>query len=108
MKVRWRGGSALSLWIPVDRVLVDGWGRIVQDLGPYDSQVAKELHCGIRKRHLPAQAFAIDLCGDDRDELLLYEPYLGEALFIFTQPDSNSRPKPYIHRPAVYNRKSYF
>ena len=35
----------------------------------------------------PPQAFAVDACGDERDELVLYQPYNGEAILIFTQPD---------------------
>ena len=108
VKVRWGAEDADALWIPVDRMLVDGRGRCLQDLGGQDKAVAQFLHAGTSKQQLAVQAIAADLCGDDREEVVLYQPYHGEAIYIFTQPDSDGAEKPYVHRPGVYNRKSYF
>ena len=54
------------------------------------------------------QAFAVDLCGDDRHELVLYQPYNGNAVLIFTQHDSDGREKPYVPQEAAYSIRSYF
>jgi hypothetical protein len=48
------------------------------------------------------------LCGDDRDEVVLYEPYAGESIFIFANPDSDEREKPYFQQPNAYNIRTYF
>jgi hypothetical protein len=108
VKVEWGPHNANTIWIPVDRMLVDGSGNCLQDLGEYDEIVGASLHAGTSKQQLAAQAIAADLCGDDREEIVLYQPYHGEAIFIFTQPDSNAAEKAYVHRPGVVNRKSYF
>ena len=108
VKIRWKGPLLESLWLPIDRTLVDGRGRVVQDLGLHDEHVQTVLHCGTSKRHLAAQAIALDICGDEREELILYQPYDGEAILIFTQPDSDGKEKPYVHQPAAYNFRSYF
>lgn len=106
--VNWQGGDVQSLWIPQDRVLVDGRGEIVAELGDMDEYVQSKLHCGTSWRPVGAQAFAVDLCGDSRDELVLYEPYGGDSIFIFTQPDSDAAEKPYVHQVNTYNIRSYF
>ncbi len=109
MIVNWISTDVQSLWIPSDRILVDGRGNMVQDLGSYDEQVVNELHPGTREViDIPTQAFAVDLCGDERDELVLYQPYLGESVLIFTQPDSDTREKPYVHQRNAYNLRSYY
>jgi len=108
VKVRWTDPKTHTLWIPVDRRLVDGFGKTVRDLGRFDKQVAERLACGATKKHLAAQAIAIDLCGDGREDLLLYQPYHGRAVFIFTQADSKGAPKPYRHQPNAYNFRTYF
>ena len=78
------------------------------ELGSYEQQVRERLCWGITKSHVAVQAFAVDLCGDGRDELVLYQPYHGEAILIFTQSDSDGRPKPYIPQESDYNIHSYF
>jgi len=108
IKVCWAGPQAHALWLPVDRRLADGHGKTVQGLGRFDKRVRERLHCGSSKGKLAAQAIAIDLCGDRREELLLYQPYHGEAVFIFTQADSGGAPKPYRHYPNAYNFRTYF
>lgn len=40
--------------------------------------------------------------------LVLYQPYNGQAILIFTQPDSDGRDKPYVHDEDAYNIRSYF
>ena len=55
-----------------------------------------------------AQATAVDLCGDARQEIVLYQPYDGRAVFVFTQPDSDGHEKPYVPQPATYNFRTYF
>lgn len=108
VRINWQSRSVHALWLPVDRTLVDGRGRVVQDLGSYDNRVKERLKCGTSKGGLPAQAFALDLCGDSREELILYQPYQGQSIFIFTQPDSDGKEKPYVHQPAAYNMRLYF
>lgn len=106
--VNWRNPNVQSLWIPIDRCLVDGRGEVVADLGSHEDHVRQRLHWGTTKSHVATQAFAVDLCGDERDELVLYQPYNGEAILIFTQPDSDGREKAYVHQESVYNIHSYF
>lgn len=108
MKVKWKNQNTDSLWIPNDRALVDGLGRVQQDLGEFDAQVELLLKPGTHKRQLPAQAIAVPLVGDDRDDLVLYQPYHGEAIFIFTQDGHDMAPRPYVHSPAAYNGRNYF
>lgn len=106
-RVRWLADGSDLLWIPVDRALVDGRGKVAQTLGPYDREVDDRLRGGSAKSQLPVQAFAADLCGDEREELVLYQPYAGEAIYIFTQ-DAGAREKPYQHSPELYNMRTYF
>jgi hypothetical protein len=106
--VNWRGRDEQSLWVPIDRCLVDGHGHVVAALGPHEPRVRERLQWGTTKSHVATQAFAIDLCGDERDELVLYQPYNGQSILIFTQPDSDGRPKKYVHDERVYNIHSYF
>lgn len=74
----------------------------------YEERVRSRLHWGTSKSHVAVQAFAVDLCGDERDELALYQPYHGESIMIFTQPDSEGRKKTYVHQKNAYNIHSYF
>lgn len=106
--VRWSSAGTDALWIPVDRRLVDGYGELVQDLGEYDSFVVELLIPGTSKSQLAVQAFALDLCGDAREELVLYQPYSGRSVVIFTQSDSDGAEQPYHHPRGAYNIHSYF
>ena len=106
--VNWQSREVQSLWIPIDRCLVDGKGRVVADLGSHEERVRRALQWGTTKSHVATQALAVDLCGDARDELVLYQPYNGKAILIFTQPDSDGRRKPYVHQKSAYNMHSYF
>lgn len=106
--VNWKSREVQSLWIPIDRCLVDGQGAIVAELGGHEERVRSALQWGTTKAHVATQAFALDLCGDARDELVLYQPYNGEAILIFTQPDSDGSAKPYVHHRNAYNMHSYF
>jgi len=106
--VNWTNQQVQSLWIPIDRSLVDGYGNVVADLGQHEERVRNRLRWGTTKSQVATQAFAVDLCGDERDELVLYQPYSGQSIFIFTQADSDGRSKPYVHQESVYNIQSYF
>ena len=106
--VNWKPGHEQSLWIPIDRTLVDGRGTVVAELGTFEPLAAETLDWGETKSHLAVQAFAIDLCADPRQELVLYQPYNGKAILIFTQPDSDGAEKPYVHEKNAYNIRSYF
>ncbi len=106
--VNWKSREVQSLWIPQDKILIDGRGNVVAELGKHDEYVQQKLHCGTSWRPVGAQALALDICGDEREELVLYEPYEGEAIFIFTQPDCDMSPKPYVAQPNGYNIRSYF
>jgi len=104
----WLGPHVQSLWLPVDRRLVDGNGKTVADLGPYDERVIERLASGTSKGNLAPQAIPLDVCGDARHELVLYQPYRGRSIFIFTQPDGRGDEKPYVAQPAGYNFRHYF
>jgi enterochelin esterase-like enzyme len=106
--VNWKGTKEQSLWIPIDRTVINGYGRVIADLGEYEGLVKDLLQWGESKNHIAVQAFAVDLCGDQREELVLYQPYNGEAILIFTQEDSNGEKKPYVHDQDLYNIRSYF
>lgn len=106
--VNWSSLDVQSLWIPQDRTLVDGRGNVIAELGEMDEYVAKKLHCGTSWRPVGAQAFALDICGDERDELVLYEPYEGETIFILANPASSTAAKPYTPQANAYNIRSYF
>jgi hypothetical protein len=97
-----------SLWIPIDRSLVDGAGTVLADLGKWESLVKEKLRWGTTKSHLATQAFPIDVCGDAREELILYQPYHGKSILIFTQADSSEEPKQYVPQKPAYNIHSYF
>jgi hypothetical protein len=104
----WKSRKHQSLWIPIDRALVDGRGEVVAELGAHEEKVARLLRWGTSKSNLATQVLAVDLCGDEREELVLYQPYKGTAIFIFTQPDSDGREKPYVPQPNAYNMRTYF
>jgi outer membrane protein assembly factor BamB len=106
--VCWKSRQVQSLWIPIDRALVDGYGNVVAELGTHEARVRERLRWGTSKSHVATQAFAVDLCGDERDELVLYQPYHGESIMIFTQADSGGNDKPYVHQESAYNVHSYF
>lgn len=106
--VNWKSRQTQSLWIPIDRCLVDGRGNVVADLGTHEDRVRDRLQWGTTKSHVATQAFAVDLCGDERDELVLYQPYNGQSIMIFTQPNSDGQQKPYVHQKNAYNIHSYF
>jgi len=107
VKVRWRP-SEDSLWVPVDRMILNGRGEVVARLGEMDSQVVRDLRPGARKNQLAVQAVPVDLCGDEREEVILYQPYHGKAVYIFTQADSDAAEKAYRSQKNAYNRPSYF
>ncbi len=106
--VNWKSLEVQSLWIPIDRCLVDGHGNVVAEVGTHEERVQKCLHWGTTKSHVATQAFAVDLCGDGRDELILYQPYDGQSILIFTQPDSDGRAKRYVPQANAFNIHSYF
>jgi len=106
--VNWNSDKEQSLWIPIDRTLVDGYGNVVAELREYEPMVKRLLQWGESKSHIAVQAFAVDLCGDERQELVLYQPYDGQAIMIFTQQDSGGQEKPYVHQQDAYNIRSYF
>ncbi|MGV7222824.1 MAG: hypothetical protein ACQ9MH_15010, partial [Nitrospinales bacterium] len=106
--VNWKNTEVQSLWIPQDRVLVDGRGDVLAELGTFDEYVQTKLYCGTSWRPVGAQAFAVDLVGEQQDELVLYEPYEGESIFIFANPDSSLKEKPYTPQSNAYNIRTYF
>jgi len=106
--VNWRRDGGQCLWIPIDRTVVDGYGKVVAELGPSEALVKRLLNWGETKSNIAVQAFALDVCGDAREELVLYQPYNGSAILIFTQWDSDGQEKPYVHEKDAYNIRSYF
>jgi len=107
VQVRWREGED-SLWIPIDRKILDGSGGVVACLGELEEQVINDLRPGTTKDKLAVQAVSLVLCGDDREELVLYQPYQGEAVYILTQSDSDGAKRPYEPQENAYNRPAYF
>jgi hypothetical protein len=81
---------------------------VVARLGEMDARVVRELRPGDTKNQLAVQAVPVDLCGDEREEVVLYQPYHGKAVYIFTQADSDAAEKPYRPQTNAYNRPSYF
>jgi hypothetical protein len=106
--VNWISTDIQSLWIPIDRALVDGYGNIVADTGEYEKLIKNRLHWGESKEKLAVQIFAVDLCGDERDEIVMYQPRDGEGILIFTQSDSDMAKKNYIHKKNIYNIRTYY
>jgi Rhamnogalacturonan lyase family 11, C-terminal domain len=106
--VNWKPDGEQSLWIPIDRMIIDGRGQVVAELGPSEPLVKELLKWGESKSNIAVQAFALDLCGDSREELVLYQPYNGSAILIFTQSDGEATDKPYVHEKDAYNIRSYF
>ncbi|MBN2023574.1 MAG: hypothetical protein JW809_12385 [Pirellulales bacterium] len=106
--VHWTSPDTSALWVPVDRRLVDGRGHTVANLGSLDKHVVARLGSGASKQALAPQAIAVDLRGDARQELIVYQPYAGQAVFVFTQPDSDAKPKPYAPQPSAYHARTYF
>ncbi|MBN1854061.1 MAG: hypothetical protein JW829_15140 [Pirellulales bacterium] len=106
--VNWTSLDVQSLWVPVDRSIVDGRGKVIASLGEYEPRVRDILRWGNSKQNLAVQAIPLDICGDARDELILYQPYEGMGVFLFTQSDSDGREKPYQHAKPAYNFHTYF
>lgn len=107
--VSWQSPRLQALWVTTDRVLYDGRGKVVQTLGPFDEMVREALKPSSRwYLKLSPQVFALDLCGDARQEMVLYQPYDGKTVFIFTQPGSDGRAKKYAHQPGAYNIRNYY
>ena len=49
--------------------------------------------------------FPADVCGDEREEVVLYDPY-GDAVYIYTPaPLDESRFDRYHHGPRQYNAR---
>jgi hypothetical protein len=103
VQVSWADRQIQSMWMPLQRSLINGNGGVDQHLGSYDRMVSEQLHAGKTKIQLGVQAFGLDICGDDREELILYQPFQGEKIFIFTQSDSDGGVKPYVHQKQAYN-----
>ncbi len=106
--VNWTSAGTQSLWIPIDRAVVDGRGRVIAELGGNEARVAERLRWGTTKKILATQAIPLDLCGDQREELVLYQPYRGRSIMIFTQPDSAGAERPYVHQRNAFNFQTYF
>jgi hypothetical protein len=104
----WQSKQIQSLWIPIDRCLVDGCGNVLANLDQHEPLLRSRLRWGTTKSQIATQAFAVDICGDERDELVLYQPYSGQSIFVFTQPDADGRKKPFVQQESVYNIQSYF
>jgi hypothetical protein len=62
----------------------------------------------VRIQFLAVRGDSGTIVGDEREELVLYQPYSGKAILIFTQEDSDGRQKPYGHERDAYNIRSYF
>ncbi len=107
VKVQWREGED-ALWIPIDRKILNGRGEVVACLGELEEQVIDDLRPGTTKEELAVQAVPVVLCGDDREELVLYQPYQAKAVYIVTQADSDGAERPYVPQENAYNRPAYF
>jgi hypothetical protein len=106
IKISWQSPEVQSIWMPLQRSMIDGYGNVVQNLGSYDNRISQTLNAGNSKTHLAVQALGLDVCGDGREELILYQPFQGEKLFIFTQPDSDGSKKIYVSQKQAYNMRT--
>ena len=94
--VRWNGpGRADLLYSPA--ALFDGYGNKAvsfPDLPPPSGGKMGWYHC-----------FPADVCGDEREEVVLYDPY-GESVYIYTPAplDEGSFDR-YRHAPRQYNAR---
>lgn len=106
MKISWVSDTVQSLWMPLNRSLIDGNGVVIQDLGEYDAAVKSLLGAGTTKEQLGVQAFGLDICGDSREELVLYQPFHGQRIFIFTQSDGTGALKTFLPQQQAYNMRT--
>jgi hypothetical protein len=105
--VNWKNTNVQSLWIPVARKLVDGYGNTVTGLGNDDAHVVQVLNPDTVKTHTGTESFAVDVYGDEREEIVLYCREAGSnGIFIFTQSDNEGGIKPYGHQKNVYNMRT--
>ena len=94
--IRWHGpGNAELIYSPA--ALYDGYGNKVvtfPELPPPSGGKMGWYHC-----------FPADVCGDEREEIILYEPY-GDAVYIYTpEPFDPSRFRGYTHTARQYNAR---
>ncbi|MBN1599289.1 MAG: hypothetical protein JW894_13425 [Bacteroidales bacterium] len=105
-KISWVDKEIQSMWMPLERKLYDGYGEIIQDLGKYDKTVQEHLGAGVTKEQLGVQAIGLDIYGDSREEIVIYQPFQGKKIYIFTQHDSNGKLKEYIPQKQAYNMRT--
>ena len=94
--VRWNGpGQADLLYSPA--ALFDGWGNKTVTFPDLPTPTGGKMgwyHC-----------FPADVCGDEREEVVLYDPY-SDAVYIYTPaPLDESRFDHYHHGPRQYNAR---
>ena len=84
------------------------YGHLAADLGRHENLVQELFQWGQSGDHIGVQAFAVDWCGDEREEGVLYQPCNGQAILVFTQNDSGGMEKPCVHEQDAYNIGSDF
>lgn len=94
--IRWHGlGNAELIYSPA--ALYDGYGNKVvtfPELPPPSGGKMGWYHC-----------FPADVCGDEREEIILYEPY-SDAVYIYTpEPFDPSQFRGYTHTARQYNAR---
>ncbi|MEA3400469.1 MAG: hypothetical protein U9R79_04415 [Armatimonadota bacterium] len=94
--VRWEGPNQPEV-IYTPAALVDGHGGLISHLPELPEPSGGNqgwYHC-----------FPADLCGDEREELVLYDP-LAASVFIYTpQPLNEAAYRGYAHGPRQYNAR---
>jgi len=94
--IRWHGRKAANL-IYSPAALYDGYGQKVvmfPDLLPPTGGKMGWYHC-----------FPADVCGDEREEVILYDPY-SDAIYIYTpSPFDSEAFRGYRHTPRQYNAR---
>ncbi|MGC9319635.1 MAG: hypothetical protein ACP5KN_16510 [Armatimonadota bacterium] len=94
--VRWNGpGGPDVIYSPA--ALADGRGRVIADLPELPAPSGGNqgwYHC-----------FPADVCGDEREEIVLYDP-LAASVFIYTpRPLEEAAYRGYSHGPRQYNAR---
>jgi hypothetical protein len=104
MPVAWRGDGLHQIWLPGTQRVIDGHNRLVADLSG-DPAVA-----ALAADHfMYPQAVAANVIGDEREELLVYFPYGGEEIRIYSPaPLDPDLVTPFVHREDLINTITNF
>jgi hypothetical protein len=99
MPVAWSGNGLQQIWLPGMAQIIDGHNRVVGDLSDDPDVAALSADS-----YMFTQAFAANVIGDEREELIVYFPYGGTQVRIYSpDPLDETLVTPYLHREDLYN-----